>query len=78
MKEHNAALEGAVVVCGLSALGAAFYSIGIPQDSIMQYESALKSDKFIVLAHGTVGQVEQAMSILKVSGATHVDAHQGA
>lgn len=72
------ALEGAVVVGGLSALGAAFYSIGIPQDSIMQYESALKSDKFIVLAHGTVGQVEQAMSILKVAGATQVDAHQGA
>jgi uncharacterized membrane protein len=71
------ALEGAVVVGGLSALGAALYSIGIPQDSIMQYESALKSDKFLVLAHGTVGQVDQARSILNVAGAAHVFVHQG-
>ena len=45
-------LEGAVVVGGLSALGAALYGIGIPKDSIMQYETALKSDEFLVIAHG--------------------------
>src|ERR1700733_11398871 len=32
------ALEGAVVVGGLSAIGAALFSIGIPKDSILQYE----------------------------------------
>src|SRR5664279_2651328 len=36
------ALEGAVVVGGVSALGAGLYSIGIPKDSVMQYEAALK------------------------------------
>src|SRR5665811_1076798 len=41
------ALEGAVVVGGLSALGAGLYSIGIPKDSILQYERALKTDKFV-------------------------------
>lgn len=33
------ALEGAVVVGGLSALGAGLYSIGIPEDSIIEYET---------------------------------------
>lgn len=71
------ALEGAVVVGGLSALAAALYSIGIPQDSVMQYESALKSDKFLVIAHGTAGQAAQAKSILEMAGAAQVDAHHG-
>jgi hypothetical protein len=47
------ALEGAVVVGGLSALGAGLYSIGIPKDSVVKYEAALKADKFLLLAHGT-------------------------
>jgi uncharacterized membrane protein len=71
------ALEGAVVVGGLSALGAALYSIGIPQDSIMQYETAVKSAKFLVIAHGTAGQVKQAKSILETAGAEQADVHQG-
>lgn len=37
-----AALEGAVVVGGVSAIGAGLYSIGIPKDSVLQYELALK------------------------------------
>jgi hypothetical protein len=72
-----AALEGAAVIGGLSALGAALYSIGIPQDSIMQYETAIKSDKYLVIAHGTAGQVAQAKSILETAGATQADVHQG-
>src|ERR1035441_4065246 len=71
------ALEGAVVIGGLSALAAALYSIGIPQDSIMQYETAIKSDKFLVIAHGTAGQVAQAKSILETAGAAQVDIHSG-
>jgi hypothetical protein len=39
------ALEGAVVVGGLSALGAGLYSLGIPKDSVIQYETALKVRK---------------------------------
>ena len=34
------ALEGAVVTGGLSALGAGLYSLGIPKDSIVKYETA--------------------------------------
>ena len=39
------ALEGAVVVGGLSALGAALTQIGIPKDQVIKYETALKVDK---------------------------------
>jgi uncharacterized membrane protein len=70
------ALEGAVVVGGLSALGAGLYSIGIPKDSIMQYETALKSDKFLVIAHGTANEVAKAKSIIATTGAVHITDHQ--
>jgi hypothetical protein len=43
-----AALESAVVAGGLSALGADLYSLGIPKDSILRYETAIKTDKFIL------------------------------
>jgi|ERR1039457_78907 uncharacterized membrane protein len=71
------ALEGAVVIGGLSALAAAFYSIGIPQDSIMTYDTALKSDKLLVIAHGTADEVAQAKSILETAGAEQTNVHQG-
>jgi hypothetical protein len=58
------ALEGAAVVGGLSAVGAGLYSIGIPKDSVLQYEIALKTDKFLLMVHGTAGEVETARSIL--------------
>lgn len=70
------ALEGAVVVGGLSALGAALFSIGIPKDSIIKYESALKADKFLVIAHGTPEQVENAHRILDMAGASEAAIHQ--
>jgi uncharacterized membrane protein len=71
------ALEGAVVVGGLSALGAALYSIGIPNDSLIKYETAIKSAKFLVIAHGTTDEVAKAKSILETAGAEQTDVHQG-
>jgi uncharacterized membrane protein len=58
------ALEGAIVVGGLSAIGASLYSIGIPKDSILQYETALKADKFVLIAHGSEDEVAHAKEIL--------------
>ncbi len=55
---------GAGVVGGLSALGGALASIGIPRDSVLRYERALKADKYLIILHGTQEQVEQARSIL--------------
>jgi len=59
------ALEGAVVVGGLSAIGAGLIGMGIPKDSVVQYELALKTDKFLLLVHGTDAEVEKARGILQ-------------
>jgi len=69
------ALEGAVVVGGLGALGAGLYSIGIPKDSIVHYEAALKADKFLLLAHGSLDEVAQAKSILQTTHPLNIDTH---
>ncbi|MGB3940294.1 MAG: general stress protein [Candidatus Manganitrophaceae bacterium] len=65
------ALEGAAVVGGLSALGAGLYSIGIPKDSIIEYETQIRTGKFLVIAQGSPDEVSKAQDTL---GATQ---HQG-
>jgi hypothetical protein len=59
-----AALEGAVVVGGLSALGAGLYGIGIPKDSIVRYETAIKAGKYLLISHGNAAEVARAREIL--------------
>ena len=68
-------LEGAIVVGGLSALGAGLYSIGIPKDSVVKYEAALKSDKFLLLAHGTADDVAKARNILQNTHPMEIAVH---
>jgi hypothetical protein len=63
-----AGLENAPVFGGLSALGAGIYSIGIPKDQILRYEAAVKAGKFLVLAHGTVSEVNRATDVLTLAG----------
>ena len=70
-----AALEGAAVVGGFSALGAGLYSIGIPKKSILLYEASLKAGKFMLVVHGTSGEVAHAQAILSTSGASEVQLH---
>jgi hypothetical protein len=69
------ALGEAAVVGGLTALGAGLYSIGIPKDSILKYETAVKADQFVVVAHGTVDEVNAAKRILDRTGALSVETH---
>ena len=69
------AVEGAVVVGGLSAIGAAIASIGIPKDSVMQYETAIKADDFLVMAHGSQTEVERARGILATTHPKQLEMH---
>ena len=59
------ALEGAVVVGGLTAMGAGLYGVGIPKDSILRYETAIKTDKFVLIAHGSPEETTRAQEIIK-------------
>jgi len=70
-----AGLEGAVVVGGLSALGAGLYSIGIPKKSVLKYETSLKAGKFMLIVHGTVDEVSRAKEILGTAGASETNLH---
>ena len=65
-----AGLEGAAVVGGVSALGAGLVSIGIPKDSVIKYETALKTDKFLLIVHGTTDAVAKAKDI--IGGTNHI------
>jgi hypothetical protein len=71
------AIEGAIVVGGLSALGAALYSIGIPKDSVIAYEAAVKTDRFLVMAHGPTEEVARARTVLKAFSPSRLDLHEG-
>ena len=58
------ALEGAVLVGGLSAVGAALSQLGVPKDQVIVYETALKADKYVLMVHGSDDEVARAKSIL--------------
>ena len=58
------ALEGAVVVGGLSALGAALTQIGVPKDDVIKYETALKVDKYVLMVHGSAEELVRAHAVL--------------
>ena len=71
------ALESAAVVGGLGALGAGLYSVGIPKDSIVKYEAALKTDQFLLIAHGTAAEVAKAKDIIETTHPVHFSLHSG-
>src|SRR6202044_1904892 len=70
------ALEGAAVVGGVSAIGAGLVGIGIPKDSVVQYELALKTDKFLLMVHGTASDVQKAKEILETTRPVDVTMNQ--
>jgi hypothetical protein len=72
------AIESAVVVGGASALGAALYSVGVPKDSVIDYETAVKADAFLVTAHGSAAEVAHAKTILAALDPSRLDVHGGA
>jgi hypothetical protein len=71
------AVESAVVVGGVSALGAGLYSMGIPKDSIVKYETALKTDQFLLIAHGTAAEVAKAKDIIETTHPAQLSLHSG-
>lgn len=71
-------LQGAVLVGGASALVGALMAIGIPKDSVLRYETALKADKFLLIVHGDAQEIQQARELLATSGLASFDHHSAA
>jgi uncharacterized membrane protein len=69
------ALEGAVLVGGLSALGAALVGIGIPKDSVVKYETQLQAGKFVLIVHGTPDETQRAQALLELTQHQGLTAH---
>lgn len=46
-----------------SPVGIALHSIGIPRQTVIRYETAIKANKFLVLAHGDQGETHRAQEI---------------
>lgn len=70
-------LEGAVVVGGVSAIGAALYGVGIPANSVLRYETVIMTDGYLVMAHDEPERIAIARQVLANAGAAHVDVHIG-
>ena len=70
-----AALESAVVVGGLSVLGAALYGSGIPKDSVVRYETAIRADKYLLVGHGTDAEIAKAKEILRPTNPVELNDH---
>jgi hypothetical protein len=74
------ALGEAAVVGGLTALGAGLYSVGIPRDSILRYETAITADQFVLVVHGSLAEVSVARRTLERTSPLSLDenlAHGG-
>ena len=72
-----AVIEGAALVGSVSAVAAALYGLGIPKDSVLLYETAIKADSFLVMAHETPGLIALAKETLESAGASQVEVHAG-
>jgi hypothetical protein len=70
------ALEGAIFVGGVSVLGAALVSVGIPRDRVLKYESSVKAGKFLLISHGTPAEAERVRNVLDATEAEMVDVHR--
>jgi hypothetical protein len=69
------ALEGATVHNGLTPLGCALHTMGMPKNSVINYESALKANKFLLVVHGANAKASEAGDILRRTDAIEISAH---
>ncbi|TFW56702.1 hypothetical protein CT676_34005 [Bradyrhizobium sp. MOS001] len=68
-------LEGGIIGGAAGALAgalSALSAIGVPQNSVLRYETALKADNFVVTAQGTPEQAEKAREALEPTAEAEV------
>jgi len=68
-------LEGATAVGASSALFGALTGLGIPRDSVVQYENDVRAGKFLVLAQGATEDLTRAREVLDPAVAQSVAIH---
>ncbi|MFC0059444.1 general stress protein [Vibrio inusitatus] len=58
------AIEGAAVTGGAGALGGALASIGVPKDSIIKYETAIKTHNYLIVLDLEEQEIASAKELL--------------
>ena len=56
---------GALLGGSLSVIGGALRSIGIPKDSVLKYERAIKAEKYVLVAYEEIDIIEEAKGLLE-------------
>ena len=51
--------------------------MGIPRSSVIDYESALKANKFLIIVHGENGEAARANEILRKTAPIELAEHEG-
>ncbi len=69
------AASGAALGGGLGVVAAALKGVGVPDDVVPEYESALAADQYLIVVHGTPAEVDAARQALDGTGASRVDTH---
>lgn len=68
-------LEGAALGGGAGTLIGALSALGIPKDSVLRYETALKANKFLVIVHSSPENILRARNLLAATGSLDVQTH---
>ena len=68
-------LEGAALGGGASALVGALTTLGVPRDSVVRYETAIKADQFLVSVHASEAEVARIRQLLTQAGGAAVESH---
>lgn len=69
------ALEAAIVIGGLTALGSGLVSFGIPRSSVTKYEESVKLGKYLLIAHGSAQELDRAREMLQSCAAEEINVH---
>lgn len=69
------ALIAGTLGAGMGAIAAALNSIGVPDEAISRYETAIKADKQLVVAHGTAADIALARRVFADGDAETVESY---
>jgi hypothetical protein len=70
-----AAMEGAILIGGLSAVASGLFGLGIPKEHAVQYESALREGHYLLIAHGPVSETLKAWTTIQNTHPDLIDEH---
>ena len=60
-----ASLENSSIFSGLTAIGSALYSLGLPLDDVVRYEACLKERQLLLIVQGAAAMVGKARRLFE-------------